>query len=50
VHHHHHLFQTKLRKQDGEYWARRPLTQEMVDYAVHDVIALVPEVYQAQRA
>ncbi|KAK7093377.1 uncharacterized protein [Littorina saxatilis] len=41
--------QTKLRKLDGEYWARRPLTPEMIHYAVHDVMALIPEVFIAQK-
>ncbi|KAK7093949.1 ribonuclease D-like [Littorina saxatilis] len=41
--------QTKWNKTEGEYWAKRPLTQEMIEYAANDVIALIPEVYLAQK-
>lgn len=40
--------QTKWNKTEGEYWAQRPLTKEMKDYASNDVIVLIPEVYESQ--
>ena len=43
------MFQTKWNKLEAEYWAKRPLTQEMIKYAANDVIAIVPEVYMAQK-
>ncbi|OWF49751.1 uncharacterized protein LOC110451282 [Mizuhopecten yessoensis] len=33
----------------GDYWARRPLFDEMVDYAADDVTAIVPEVYYTMK-
>ncbi|XP_076111576.1 uncharacterized protein LOC143079833 [Mytilus galloprovincialis] len=36
-------------KEDGCFWANRPLTQEMIDYASGDVTALIPEVYETQK-
>ncbi|XP_045175352.1 uncharacterized protein LOC123536318 [Mercenaria mercenaria] len=35
-------------KNDGNFWAKRPLSQEMIDYASGDVAALLPEVYDNQ--
>ncbi|XP_063418041.1 uncharacterized protein LOC134700595 [Mytilus trossulus] len=35
----------KWTKEDGELWARRPLTAEMIEYASNDVTALIPTVY-----
>ncbi|XP_045175062.2 uncharacterized protein LOC123536181 [Mercenaria mercenaria] len=32
----------------GNYWAKRPMTKEMIDYASGDVTALIPEVYETQ--
>ncbi|CAC5391160.1 EXD1 [Mytilus coruscus] len=39
----------KLKKEDGELWARRPLTAEMIEYASNDVTALIPTVYLNQK-
>ncbi|CAG2233182.1 EGL [Mytilus edulis] len=36
-------------KEDGELWARRPLTTEMIEYASNDVTALIPTVYNNQK-
>ncbi|XP_053384886.1 uncharacterized protein LOC123537646 [Mercenaria mercenaria] len=33
----------------GNYWAKRPMTKEMIDYASGDVTALIPEVYETQK-
>ncbi|XP_076457298.1 uncharacterized protein LOC143291320 isoform X2 [Babylonia areolata] len=38
----------KMNRTEGPYWAKRPLTQEMIDYAANDVVALIPEIYTAQ--
>ncbi|XP_053384106.1 uncharacterized protein LOC123535732 isoform X2 [Mercenaria mercenaria] len=32
----------------GNFWAKRPMTKEMLDYASADVTALIPEVYETQ--
>ncbi|XP_045176853.2 uncharacterized protein LOC123537263 [Mercenaria mercenaria] len=40
--------QLKYVKNEGNFWAKRPLTQEMIDYASRDVAALLPEVYVGQ--
>jgi exonuclease 3'-5' domain-containing protein 1 len=34
-------------RRDQRYWARRPLTRDMMLYAAADVLALVPQVYNA---
>ncbi|XP_052081828.1 ribonuclease D-like isoform X1 [Mytilus californianus] len=39
----------KWTKEDGELWARRPLTAEMIEYASNDVTALIPTVYHNQK-
>ncbi|CAC5391152.1 EXD1 [Mytilus coruscus] len=39
----------KWTKGDGELWARRPLTAEMIEYASNDVTALIPTVYHNQK-
>ncbi|VDI69770.1 Hypothetical predicted protein [Mytilus galloprovincialis] len=39
----------KWTKEDGELWARRPLTDEMIEYASNDVTALIPTVYHNQK-
>jgi exonuclease 3'-5' domain-containing protein 1 len=36
-----------LYRRDQRYWARRPLTRDMMLYAAADVLALVPQVYNA---
>ncbi|XP_041377897.1 uncharacterized protein LOC121390199 [Gigantopelta aegis] len=36
----------KWTKTDGEYWAHRPFTEEMTDYATGDVRVLIPELYE----
>nr|KAG5692079.1 hypothetical protein BaRGS_021511 [Batillaria attramentaria] len=41
--------QTKWMKLEGEYWAKRPLTDEMKKYAANDVVVLIPEVYTEQK-
>lgn len=33
----------------GNYWAKRPMTQTMIDYASGDVTSLIPEVYETQK-
>ncbi|VDI69768.1 exonuclease 3'-5' domain-containing protein 1 [Mytilus galloprovincialis] len=43
------LLKVKLKKEDGELWARRPLTAEMIEYASNDVTALIPTVYLNQK-
>ncbi|CAG2215983.1 EGL [Mytilus edulis] len=42
-------FKVKWTKEDGELWARRPLTAEMIEYASNDVTSLIPTVYQNQK-
>ncbi|XP_025083010.1 uncharacterized protein LOC112557403 [Pomacea canaliculata] len=37
--------QTRWSKREGEFWAKRPMTQEMIDYASQDVLVLIPEIY-----
>ncbi|CAC5368061.1 EXD1 [Mytilus coruscus] len=39
----------KWTNEDGELWARRPLTAEMIEYASNDVTALIPTVYHNQK-
>ncbi|XP_066997436.2 myosin heavy chain, non-muscle isoform X4 [Anabrus simplex] len=34
-------------RRDQRYWARRPLSRDMMLYAAADVLALVPQVYEA---
>ncbi|KAK3609998.1 hypothetical protein CHS0354_032343 [Potamilus streckersoni] len=36
-------------KIENDYWAKRPLTQEMIDYASGDVTALIPDVFEKQK-
>lgn len=36
-------------RRDQRFWARRPLTEDMIIYAAYDVVALVPTVYEAMR-
>ena len=36
-------------RRDQRFWARRPLTEDMIVYAAYDVVALVPTVYDAMR-
>lgn len=36
-------------RRDQRFWARRPLTEDMVVYAAYDVVALVPTVYDAMK-
>lgn len=36
-------------KKDGEFWAKRPLTDEMKSVAEGDVRALIPEVFEKQK-
>lgn len=36
-------------KEEGEFWATRPLTDEMKSVAVGDVKALIPEVFEKQK-
>ncbi|PVD35371.1 hypothetical protein C0Q70_02331 [Pomacea canaliculata] len=39
------LFETCRKKREGELWAKRPMTQEMIDCASQDVLVLVPEIF-----
>ncbi|XP_041377356.1 uncharacterized protein LOC121389774 [Gigantopelta aegis] len=39
----------KWTKADGEYWAHRPFTEEMTDYATADVRVLIPELYEEMK-
>uniref|UniRef100_K1RKW8 Exonuclease 3'-5' domain-containing protein 1 n=1 Tax=Magallana gigas TaxID=29159 RepID=K1RKW8_MAGGI len=41
--------QLKYSKKEGEFWAKRPLTDEMKSVAVGDVRALIPEVFETQK-
>ncbi|KAL3858966.1 hypothetical protein ACJMK2_009211 [Sinanodonta woodiana] len=41
--------QIEWTKRENDYWAKRPLTKEMIDYASGDVTALIPEVYEKQK-
>ncbi|KAL3859216.1 hypothetical protein ACJMK2_009445 [Sinanodonta woodiana] len=36
-------------KRENDYWAKRPLTQEMIEYASGDVTALIPDVFEKQK-
>jgi len=36
-------------RRDQRFWARRPLTRDMIFYAAADVLALVPQVYEGMR-
>lgn len=36
-------------RRDQRFWARRPLTEDMIVYAAYDVVALVPTVHQAMK-
>ena len=36
-------------RRDQRFWARRPLTVDMICYAAADVLSLVPEIYQAMK-
>lgn len=40
---------SKWSKKVGNFWARRPMTEEMIQYASSDVTALIPEVYENQK-
>ncbi|XP_050412143.2 ribonuclease D [Patella vulgata] len=40
--------QKKWNKTVPDYWERRPLTQEMTDYACKDVTILIPGIYEKQ--
>ncbi|PVD35370.1 hypothetical protein C0Q70_02330 [Pomacea canaliculata] len=42
--------QTQWSKLEGSFWAKRPLTPEMIKYASHDVLVLIPEVYSAMKS
>ena len=33
----------------GNFWAIRPLTTEMIEFAAGDVIVLVPDIYRIQK-
>jgi len=35
----------KVYRRDQKFWARRPLTEDMIVYAAFDVMALVPKIY-----
>ncbi|XP_034303764.2 uncharacterized protein [Magallana gigas] len=45
------VFDTQIQysKKEGEFWANRPLTDEMKSVAVGDVRALIPEVFETQK-
>jgi exonuclease 3'-5' domain-containing protein 1 len=44
------FFQIKaVYRRDQRFWARRPLTADMVVYAAADVLALVPNIYLAMK-
>lgn len=44
------FFQIKaVYRRDQRFWARRPLTCDMVVYAAADVLALVPQIYEAMK-
>ncbi|CAC5391158.1 EXD1 [Mytilus coruscus] len=43
------ILKMKWTKEDGELWARRPLTTEMIEYASNDVTALILSVYLNQK-
>lgn len=34
-------------RRDQRYWARRPLSREMMVYAAADVLSLVPQIYNS---
>ena len=36
-------------RRDQRFWARRPLTIDMICYAAADVISLVPNIYEAMK-
>ncbi|XP_069960488.1 uncharacterized protein [Cherax quadricarinatus] len=36
-------------RRDQRFWARRPLSEDMIVYAAYDVVALVPTVYDAMK-
>lgn len=39
----------KWSKQVGNFWAIRPMTDEMIGYASCDVTVLIPEVHDTQK-
>lgn len=39
----------KIYRKDFKYWQRRPLTEEMIQFALTDVYALLPSIYQNMR-
>ncbi|XP_048778899.1 uncharacterized protein LOC125682402 isoform X2 [Ostrea edulis] len=41
--------QSEWMKMTGDLWAKRPMTEEMIQYAAGDVTAIVPEVYENQK-
>jgi exonuclease 3'-5' domain-containing protein 1 len=41
--------QLKAVRKDPRFWARRPLTADMVIYAASDVLCLLPDVYLAMK-
>lgn len=40
-----YVLQIKWNKTHGEYWAERPITEEMIEYATSDVRVTIPGVY-----
>ena len=33
----------------GNFWALRPLTSEMIEFAAADVMVLIPDIYRLQK-
>ena len=43
------LFQLVWTTTIGNFWALRPLTSEMIEFAAADVMVLIPDIYRLQK-
>jgi ribonuclease D len=47
--HQYYYLQLEFLKKNAKFWATRPLTQNMIDYASNDVSSLLIDVYVHQK-